>query len=100
MHKKYQPEGKKTIENYAPGIYYIHREMYRTQVIVTSELSPDENLYLRCLTNQLTKEDVPLVEDLVTDYRKNQEQTEYLKYMDYLAKRTRKDIPLWYVKEY
>lgn len=60
--------------------------MYRTQVIVTSELSPAENLYLRCLTNQLTKEDAPLVEELVKDYRENQEQTEYLKYMNYLAK--------------
>ena len=50
---------KKTIEKSYPGVYYINEEMYATQVLVISELSPEDSMYLHCLK----KENIPL--DLV-----------------------------------
>lgn len=73
----------KPIEKYAPGIYYIHNEMYPTQVIVTSQLSDKENLYLQCITNHLTNQEQ--IKNITTDYIKNQENQIYETYMNYLT---------------
>ena len=73
----------KPIEKYAPGIYYIHNEMYPTQVIVTSQLSDEENLYLQCITNHLTNP--KQIENITTDYIENQENQIYETYMNYLT---------------
>ena len=67
----------------SPGVYYINKEIFRVQIIVTKELPPEENLYLRCLTNQL--QDTALVNRLANDYKEHQEQDIYMKYMNQLT---------------
>lgn len=58
----------------SPGIYHISKEIFNTQIIVTRELSSEENLYLRCLNNNL--KDSALINRLADDY--------YLPQIDYL----------------
>lgn len=74
-----QKEHKLTVEKTAPGVYYINKETFHTQIIVTRELSAEDNLYLRCLTSEL--QDTCLANRLVDDYRLHQEQDIYIKYM-------------------
>lgn len=57
---------KLTVEKYCPGVYYIDNETFYTQIIVTSELSKENNPYLKCLTNNLT--DSGLITQLTNDY--------------------------------
>ena len=74
---------EKTIANPHPGIYYISKDIYPVQIIVTKELSPEDALYLRCLTDKLA--DKPLVDRLVADYSNHLKQPVYDKYMNQLA---------------
>lgn len=76
-------ERKLTVEKFSPGVYYINKETFITQIIVTSELSPEENLYLYCLTNRLS--DKTLATKLIEDYKNHQEQPLYNRYMEQLA---------------
>lgn len=62
------------VEKFSSGIYYISNEMYQTQVLVTSELSPEDNLYLRCLSNKLNN-----------DLMRNQNKEIYTNYLNQLA---------------
>ena len=57
------------IENREPGIYYILGGMFPMQVLVTSELSEENNLWLRYLTNKIN--DINAVELLTNAYEKN-----------------------------
>ncbi|MCM1121736.1 MAG: hypothetical protein NC416_04055 [Eubacterium sp.] len=72
-----------TVAKVTTGVYHINKETFRTQIIVTGELSPEENLYLRCLTNKL--QDSSLANRLADDYRMHQEQEVYIKYMHQIA---------------
>ena len=63
----------------SPGIYYINKETFFIQIIVTKELLKEENLYLRCLTNQLKDKD--LINKLSEDYKKHRNQEIYIKYL-------------------
>ena len=65
------------------GIYHISIETFDVQIIVTQELPPEENLYLRCLTNHL--KDITLIKRLADDYAQHQDQNIYIKYMNQLA---------------
>ena len=65
------------------GIYHVSIETFDVQIIVTQELPPEENLYLRCLTNHL--KDITLIKRLVDDYAQHQDQNIYIKYMNQLA---------------
>ena len=67
----------------SPGIYYINKETFYIQIIITKELPEEENLYLRCLTNQLKNDD--LTNRLIDDYKKHQDQDIYIKYMNQLT---------------
>ena len=69
----------KTIENPYPGVYYVLGEMYATQILVISELSPEDSLYLYCLAGKLT--DSKLINSLTQDYTLNKENEIYIKYM-------------------
>lgn len=40
------------VEKSAPGAYHITKEIFIVQIIVTRELSPEDSLYLRCLTEK------------------------------------------------
>lgn len=72
-----------TIETFSSGIYYIFAETFRIQIIVTTQLSPEENLYLHCLTDNFT--DVRLANRLADDYKKHRDQNVYVKYMHQLT---------------
>lgn len=72
-----------TIAKAFPRVYYVNKETFTTQIIVTKELSPKDNLYLRCLTNNL--EDADLANRLANDYKQHQEQDIYIKYMHQIA---------------
>lgn len=84
----------KSIANPFPGIYYISNEMYITQVIVVNELSPDDSLYLSCLTDNLT--DSQQINRLVADYTQHQDNEIYNKYMNQLSRANTKkgDSPM------
>ena len=55
------------MEVYDKGIYYLAGDVIPMQVIVTSRLSQESNLWLRHLTNRLKREEVS---DLVREYQK------------------------------
>ena len=79
-----------------PGVYYINKETFTTQIIVTKELSSKDNLYLRCLTNHL--EDSRLANRLAKDYELHQEDELYTRYMQQITtanlKRKGDDSPM------
>lgn len=80
--KHLQKERHLTVEKSSPGIYYICKETFEIQIIVTRELPPEENLYLRCLTSQLT--DIALLNRLADDYGRHSEQKIYINYLQQL----------------
>lgn len=71
------------VKQTSPGIYRIIKETFDTQIIVTQELPPENNLYLRCLTNNL--QDIDLINQLSEDYINHQNQTVYMKYLNQLS---------------
>lgn len=71
------------VENLSPGIYYINKETFKAQIIVTRELPPEENLYLRCLTDNLR--DISLINRLSNDYVKHKDHDIYVKYLNQLT---------------
>lgn len=76
-------ERKIIVEKSSPGVYHINKETFDAQIIVTKELLPEQNLYLRCLTNSL--QNSRLVNQLIDDYKLHQEQNIYIKYMHQLT---------------
>lgn len=40
------------VEKSAPGVYHIIKEIFPAQIIVTHELSHNDSLYLRCMTDK------------------------------------------------
>ncbi len=90
-----QQERKIKVEKFSPGVYHINKETFHTQIIVTSQLPPEEYLYLHCLTNRLL--DHGLINRLTDDYSLHQEQDIYIRYMNQLttANRNKKgDTPM------
>ena len=81
--KHLQKERNLTVEISSPGIYYISKETFKIQIIVTRELPPDENLYLCCLTDRL--QDVNLIKQLADDYGRHSEQEIYINYLQQLT---------------
>lgn len=86
--KHLRKERKLTVEKNSPGVYYVNKETFNIQIIVTKELSPEENLYLRCLTDSLHGEG--LAEQLADDYKKHRKQGVYSRYMQQIAAANRK----------
>lgn len=58
---------KYTIEKAEAGIYYVHGDVMGIQIIVTSQLTPEKNLWLYGLTDEL--EDSKVVKKLLNEYR-------------------------------
>lgn len=77
-------ERKLQIEKMYAGIYYVLDDTLPIQIIITSELSKEESLWLRNLTNQLksTKD----AEELIEDYRKHKKNTLYESVMDIIVR--------------
>lgn len=76
------------VEKSSQGIYYINKETFCTQIIVTTELSSEEYLYLHCLTDKL--QDANLVGRLTEDFKRHQNQDIYVNYMHQLTTATLK----------
>ncbi len=72
-----------TVAKSSPGVYDIINETFIIQIIVTQELPPEENLYLRCLTGNL--QDASLARRLADDYTIHKEQDIYTKYLHQLT---------------
>ena len=66
------------------GIYYIAGSIFPIQLILTSELSGENNFWLRKLTNNL-KEENDVVE-LATEYEKNRNNVLYKAMMDVIVR--------------
>lgn len=71
-----------SVEKVAPGIYDVVNTMYLIRFIVTKELSPKDYLYLRCLTNRLTPEEVPYIKWLSLDYAAHKSESVYISYVN------------------
>ena len=76
-------ERKLTVEKVSPGVYYINKETFYTQIIVAKELSPEDNLYLRCLADRLRND--RLANKLADDWRKHKDEDIYIKYLHQLT---------------
>jgi len=71
-----------TIEKKEQGIYYILGDMFPVQILVLSELSVENNLWLHSLTNNL--KDVKAAERLTYEYeKKSREQIVFCYYGSY-----------------
>ena len=81
--KHLKQERNLTVAKISDGVYYINKETFHIQVIVTRELSPEDNLYLRCLTDNL--QDAALANRLADDYQLHQEQEIYIKYLHQIS---------------
>lgn len=81
--KHLRDERNLEVEKSSPGIYYINKETFKTQIIVISELSPEKYLYLRCLTDNF--QDISLINRLADDYANHKNHDIYTKYLNQLT---------------
>ena len=72
------------IEKKSAGIYYINRDVIPIQLLITSELDENENLWLSHLTNNLTS--VSSVERLTTEYGKHDNEELYKSVMNIIIR--------------
>ena len=72
------------VEKQEDGIYYVRGDFIPIQIVVGSQLSPKENLWLRGLTSKLESQE--MLEDLVKDYRKHSENTWYQSAMNIIVR--------------
>ena len=86
--KHLRDQRKLTVANVSPGVYHINKEIFVTQIIVTNELPPEDNLYLRFLTDSVWNG--PLAERLAEDYRKHHEDEIYRRYLHQITLADRK----------
>ena len=73
-----------TIEKPEDGIYYIKGDYFPIQIIVTSNLSETENLWLKNLTDNM--KDVGSAEKLIDDYGKHRENHLYEAVMNIIVR--------------
>lgn len=71
------------VEKISDGVYHINKETFQAQIIVIPELPPEENLYLRCLSDRLR--DASLTDRLADDYTKHMDHPIYTNYLNQLA---------------
>ena len=76
--------GTFNIEMKDPGIYYILGGMFQMQVLITSELSEENNLWLRYLTNNI--KNIKAVELLTRAYEKNVNNNLYSSVMEIVVR--------------
>ena len=77
--KHLKNDRKLTVAKVSPGVYHINKETFITQIIVTKELPPEDNLYLHFLTDRMW--DGTHVEKLMGDYKEHQEEEIYRRYL-------------------
>ena len=72
------------IEQVEPGIYYVKGDVLPIQIIVTGELSAQENFWLRCLTNRLR--DAEDMRRLLHEFAKHQKDPLYQAVVDIVVR--------------
>ena len=72
------------------GIWYIEGGMFPMQLIVTSKLSPEDNFWLRNLTNDLKEREE--AEKLFTEYGKHKNSNLHKSVMDLIMKANQKEF--------
>ena len=86
--KHLREERKLTVAKISSGVYHINKEIFNTQIIVTKELPPEDNLYLHFLTDRMWNG--TLAERLADDYKEHQEQDIYRRYLHQITNADRK----------
>ena len=76
--RKYQ------IHKVEKGIYYVYGDQILIQILVTSQLDPSENLWLRSLTNNLHERQ--MTSKLIDEYRKHEKNVLYQSMMDVIVR--------------
>ena len=76
--RKYQ------IHKVEKGIYYVYGDQIPIQILVTSQLDPSENLWLRSLTNNLHERQ--MTSKLIDEYRKHEKNVLYQSMMDVIVR--------------
>ena len=82
--RKYKTEKKES------GIYYVEGDVIAIQIIVTSQLSPEENLWLYSLTDNLT--DPEVTERLLADYNGKEQDNLYSAVMQVVVQANEKQF--------
>ena len=72
------------LEKVDEGIYYITNDTLPMQLLVTSELSKEENLWLKCLTNDL--DDIETIDRLSKEYGAHEHEELYKAVMDVIVR--------------
>lgn len=78
------------IEKQEAGIYYVFGDKIPIQILVGNQLSPEMNLWLRGLTNELNSNEI--VEQLVEDYQTHKDNTLYQSAMNIIVRANEKEF--------
>lgn len=73
-----------TVEKRAAGIYYVLGSLVPIQIIVLSQLSAEENLWLKVLTNDLREKET--ARRMLTEYEKHRDNILYSSVMDIVVR--------------
>ncbi|MDE7045327.1 MAG: hypothetical protein K2O97_10025 [Acetatifactor sp.] len=79
-------EHRLNVEQQEEGIYYLEGNIFPMQLIVTSRLSPEKNLWLNSLTNDLRKENM---DRLLQEYGKHSNENLYRSVMNLIVRANR-----------
>lgn len=79
-------EHRLNVEQQEEGIYYLEGNIFPMQLIVTSRLSPEKNLWLSSLTNDLRKENM---DRLLQEYGKHSNENLYRSVMNLIVRANR-----------
>ena len=79
-----------TIEKQAEGIYYIINDRIPIQILVSSELSEEENLWLRSLSNNI--KDTSIIDKLSKEYNEHQTDELYKAAMNVIVRANREQF--------
>lgn len=71
-----------------PGIYYINGDFFPIQLLVTKDLTDEQNLWLHNLTNDI--HDPSIVNTLISEYEKHQKSNYYKSVMDIIVHANKK----------
>ncbi len=81
--KHLREERKKKIKEQENGIYYIQDDLFLIQLIIVTQLSEEQNLWLRSLTNCLTE--AKIAEKLIRAYEGHNHDTLYSSIMEVIV---------------
>lgn len=77
-------EQHRKIQTAEKGIYYIFDELFSIQLIVQKQLSEEDNLWLKCLTNELGPQQD--TEKLLREYKRHEKENLYRSIMNVIVR--------------